>query len=66
MTKQDIRTFLSTYGTRVTETQDNDAELWMDDHVCIKWHGVEYYLPQNSVLYDELDEKILEHLKFHI
>jgi hypothetical protein len=68
MTKQAIRTFLSTYGTRVTETPDNDAELWMDDHVCIRWHGVEYYVPECNSFYSIEDERILEHLenKFHV
>jgi hypothetical protein len=68
MTKQSIKTFLRNFGTKVIETPDNDAELWMDDHICIKWHGVEYYVPECNSFYTIEDEMIREHLesKFHV
>ena len=68
MTKQSIKTFLGTYGTRVKETPDSDAEFWMDDHICIRWNGIEYYVPENNSFYTNEDEMIFEHLetKFHV
>lgn len=68
MTKKAIKHFLNTFATRVDETPDNDAEFWMDDHVCIKWGGIEYYIPEDNMLYGEEESRIVEHLeeKYHI
>jgi len=68
MSKQEIREFLKQYGTRTDETPDGDAEIWMDDHTCIEWSGVEYYVKENNIFYTERDYEILDHLNenFHV
>lgn len=68
MTKQAIRTFLETFGTPVSETPISQQDVWVDDHKCIKWDGIEYYIPENNSSYDDEDEMIYDHLveKYHI
>jgi len=61
MTKKEIKTFLETFGTRVTECSQ-DVELMMDDHRCIKWGGIEYYIPENDSFYTDLENEICEYL----
>ena len=57
-----INEFLVNYGTIVTECNE-DVEIMMDDHICIKWEGIEYYIAENNSSYNDDDEMILEYLK---
>lgn len=68
MTKQAIRAFLETFGTPVNETPISAQDVWVDDHKCIKWHGIEYFIPENNSSYFDEDEMIYDHLveKYHI
>ncbi len=67
MTKQEIKNYLETYGTLVNDC-DTDVELMMDNHSAICWYGSEYYIPENSFLYTELDSAIYDHLheNYHV
>ena len=68
MTKASIREFLNRFGTPVNETPISEQDVWVDDHKCIRWHGIEYFIPENDSFYDEEDKKIYEYLveKYHI
>lgn len=68
MNKTDIKDFLKEYGTPVSETRDADTELYMDDHTCIKWGGIEYYVRESSMMYTEMDRQIVDYLdeNFHV
>ena len=58
-----IRKFIDLYGTEVKDDEDSAyVELMMDDHICIEFEGVQYYIPQNHVLYSKEDEKTLSYL----
>lgn len=63
MKKADIKTFLAMFGTKVDINETSDyVELMMDDHVCISWYGIEYYIPENNMFYTENDSNIVDHL----
>lgn len=68
MTKKAIRTFLNNFATKVNETPDSQIDVWIDDHICVKWGGIEYYVPENNSFYTSEDDAIYEHLldKFQI
>lgn len=62
--KNKIKSFLSEFGTEVKEDEDEAyVELMMDNHVCIEFEGIAFYLQENCSLYSEDDEIILEYLK---
>lgn len=61
MKKSEIKEFLKEFGTPVDECS-NDAELMMDDHICIKWYGTEYYVKENNMFYSEYDSDIVDYL----
>jgi len=64
MKKAEIKEFLKTYGTRVLEVEpDGYVELMMDNHICIRYYGIEYYVPENNIFYTEYDIEIVDHLK---
>jgi len=66
--KKEVLEFLKEWCTKVDETPDNDAELWMDNHICIKYNGIEYYVPENSMLYTEWQYELVDKLKeeYHV
>jgi len=69
MKKQLIKEYLKQFGTKVMADEDAAyVELMIDNHKCIKWYGIEYYIPENSMLYGEVEERIYEHLveSYHI
>lgn len=52
-----IEWFLKTYCAKVPENEeDGNDELMMDDHHCIEYLDVEYYVPENNSLWSEEDE----------
>ena len=66
MKKETVDIFLDTFGTKVKDNEDSAyVELMMDDHDCIEFEGVQYYIPQNHVLYNKEDEKVLFYLKIN-
>lgn len=58
--KELIEQFLKEYGTEVRE--GDDAELIMDDHICVDWKSVYYYIKENNSMYSDDDEHIVEFL----
>lgn len=68
MNKTAIKNFLVEYGIPVSETRGADTELYMDDHTCIKWAGIEYYVRESSMMYTEADNTIVDYLdeNFHV
>ena len=57
--KKEIEHFLKEFCLIVPkEAQDFDAynELLMDDHKCIEYEDVQYYIPENCSLMDENDQ----------
>ena len=63
MKKSEIREFLKEWGDEVYEMPDHALELLMDDHCCIRWYGVEYFLQENNSFYSNEDDDILDHLR---
>ena len=61
--KELIKQFLLTFADECEEDEElSDTELMMDDHHCIEWNGIQYYIPENNMLYSEDDELIVEFL----
>jgi len=61
--KKLIEAFLLAYCTVVKENEESSyVELMMDDHKCIEWNDVQYYVPENDSHYSEDDELIYEFL----
>ena len=47
--KEIINNFLSKFCTKVSEDEDSaTTELYMDDHDCIEFEDVQYYVPKNN------------------
>jgi len=61
--KQLIKDFLETYGTKVLEGESSDfVELMMDDHICVEFDYVQYYIPENNSFYTEDEDLVYEFL----
>lgn len=57
--KQLIIDFLSKYCIQVQENEPSAfVELMMDNHKCIEFEGIQYYVPEDNT-YDE-DETLLQ------
>lgn len=57
-----INEFLENFCIKVKEGEDHYyVDLMMDNHDCIIYQGVEYYVPESSILYDE-DDHLLRDL----
>lgn len=64
-----ILNFLEKFGTKVLDDEKSDfVELMMDDHHCIEFLAVQYYIPENNSEYTEDDELIVMVLDglFHV
>jgi hypothetical protein len=58
--KQLIRDFLQKYCTLVGENDSMDYfNLMIDNHCYVKFENVEWYVPEESALWDE-DEQLLQ------
>ena len=67
--KELIKNFIDLYGTPVSKDESvSQVELMMDNHKCIKWEGVEYYIPEENSFWGEDDELIYEFLStcYHV
>ncbi len=60
--KKAIKEYLNKFGTCVNEIPVSELDVWVDDHKCIKWGSVEYFIPENNSFYTIEDEKIYDHL----
>jgi hypothetical protein len=67
-TKKEVLAFLKEFGTKTNQTPDDSAEIWMDDHICIKYNGIEYYVPENSMMYTQWHDDMVDYLKekYHV
>lgn len=57
-----IKEFLANYADEVYDMPDHVLELLMDDHICIKYKGTEYFVPENNSSYSEEDEELYEYI----
>lgn len=67
--KKIIVDFLDKYGKKVLPNESMEyIELMMDDHICVEFDDVEYYVPKDNSHYTEDDELILSVLDtmFHV
>jgi hypothetical protein len=63
---QELRVFLKTYGIKVAKDETLAmVELMMDNHICIEFEGVEYYLNEDNSMFTERDEVLYEYLELH-
>ena len=60
--KKNIEEFIKSYCTQVYSMPLADLELKMDNHKCIIWESVEYFIPDNNSLYTTDDNLIWEFL----
>ena len=61
--KELIEDFLKEFADEVYDMPDHALELLMDDHICVSWEGVEYFVPENNSSYTKDDDLIYEFLK---
>ena len=61
--KDDILTFLDTYADEVEQVHESKHELMMDDHVCVKYEDVEYFVKKDNSMYSDSEERILDYLR---
>ena len=55
-TTNEIIVFLHTFCTVVNDSETSDYnDLMMDNHDCIEFNEVQYYVPKNNSLYTEKD-----------
>ena len=59
--KTKVNDFLNEFGTVVSEC-DEDVELMMDDHICIEWEGIEYYVAENNSFYTDANYDVVSYL----
>lgn len=60
--KESIREFLKSYGEEDYDMPDHVLEVLMDDHICIIWEGIEYFVPEDNSSYTSEDYIILKYL----
>lgn len=60
LSKKSIREFLANFGDEVYDMPDSHLDLIMDDHKCVKWHGIEYFISECNMFGN--DESIFDHL----
>lgn len=58
MERSVIKKFIDTFCTQVRE--GDDTELIMDDHKCILFLGIEYYIPE--ITYNNEESEIYDYL----
>lgn len=59
--KKLIEEFLKKWADEVYDMPDHALELLMDNHICIEWGGIEYFIPEDNSD-DEDDELIYKFL----
>jgi hypothetical protein len=66
--KKEVLAFLKEFGTKVDQTPDDSAELWMDNHICIEYNDTEYYVPENNMMYTDWHSELVDMLKekYHV
>jgi hypothetical protein len=66
--KELIEEFIKEFCTEYYEMPDHALELLMDDHKCIEWEGVEYFMPENCSSYTKDDDIIWKFLNecYHV
>ena len=62
--KNEIKHFLKEFCIPVLEDVEPEGytELMMDDHKCIEYGGIQYYIPENCSLMNEDDELLQQML----
>jgi len=58
-----VETFLNSYCTKVSDTNDSETDVYMDNHICVDYKGTQWYVPKDNILYDNQDESVYEYLK---
>jgi len=62
----DLKEFIKTYGIKVGKDEDSaTVELMMDDHDCIEFEDVEYYINDSLTVVSEREEVLYEYLILH-
>jgi hypothetical protein len=68
--KKLISDFLERYCTMVINNEESSyVELMMDNHFCIEYENIEYYVPDDNLLWgddEELIRDMLEALFFNL
>ena len=53
-----VKEFLNKFGDEVFDMPDSMLDLIMDDHKCVGWLGVEYFIAENNTMYSDVEELI--------
>lgn len=49
ITQKEVETYLEEIGIKVREDEpDHYVELMMDNHKCVQYNGVQYYIPEEN------------------
>lgn len=60
----DPKKFIDKFGIECKPDEpDHYVELMMDNHICVNFENREYYLPENSMLYNDDDYAVLDFIK---
>jgi hypothetical protein len=58
-----VKGFLSLYGIKVKKRESLAyVELMMDNHKCIDYNGIEYYIPNGCMFWSYEDSEIFSYL----
>lgn len=66
--KELINNFIKEFCTKYYEMPDYQLELMMDNHKCIEWEGIMYFMPEENSMFSEDDNLIWEFLNecYHV
>ena len=63
---QELREFVKTFCTKVGKDEAlSTVELMMDNHKCVEFEDVEYYMPEDISLLNEREEVLQEYLEIN-
>jgi len=64
---KDILAFMQKYAATVRDDEDIAyVELVMDNHICIEFEEVQYYIPKSNSSWTEDDDKIYDFFNEHL
>lgn len=60
---KEVENFLNEFCDEVYDMPTHDLELKMDDHKCVVWNDIQYFVPEHCSLWNERENQIYEYLE---
>jgi len=61
---EEVKVFIEKYCIKVEENEPGHyVELMMDNHRCIIWEGVQYYIPRSNSDMENMHDKLYDHFQ---